>query len=49
MCAIENGMRDSARGVSWHRGFVRGSCYRRKYKDLGNGNPGIKVKACLIL
>ena len=48
MCAIENGKRDSARVVSWHRGFVRGSCYRRTYKDLGDGNPGIKVEACLL-
>ena len=42
MCAIENGRRDSARVVSWHRGVVRGSCYRRKYKNLGDGKPGIK-------
>ena len=42
MCAIENGRRDSARVVSWHRGFVRGACYRRKYKDLGDDKPGIK-------
>ena len=42
MCAIENGRRDSARVVSWRRGFVRGTCYRRKYKDLGDDNTGIK-------
>ena len=40
MCAIENGRRDSARGVSWHRGFVRGSCHRRKYSDLVDRNEG---------
>ncbi|KAI0213612.1 hypothetical protein LSAT2_001320 [Lamellibrachia satsuma] len=39
----ENVRRDSARVVSWRRGFVRGSCYSRKYKDLGDGNPGIKT------
>ena len=48
MCALENLRRDSTRVVSWHCGFVRGSCYRRTYKDLGDGDPGVKVEASLM-
>ena len=48
MCAKENGKRDSARvqPASWFLCTARVIC--EKYKELGDDNSGIKVKACIM-
>ena len=39
MCAIENGKRDSARAVSWHRGFCARLVLYARIQRFGRWQP----------